>query len=116
VTAENMSAEEVLAHLQEQASRGADILKIVVKTDTEESAVEAIRTMLLLNKEIDRPYVFLGGGKYGRFVRYNGLKLGVAIQFGVHSYEAEMLYNQPTLRSFKGVRENFQWDICNQPE
>ena len=116
VTTESLSAKEVLAHLQEQSARGADMLKIVVKTDTEESAVEAIRTMMMLHEKLDKPYIFLGGGKYGRFVRYNGLKLGVAIQFGVHSYEAEMLYHQPTLRSFKGVRENFQWDICNQPE
>lgn len=113
VTQESLSAEEVLAQLKEQSSRGADILKIVVLTDTEESAVEAVRTMMLLNKELDKPYIFLGGGKFARFVRYLGLKMGVAIQFGVHDYSAEAPYFQPTIRSFKAVRDNFHWDLCN---
>ena len=116
VTQESLSAEEVLAQLKEQSSRGADILKIVVLTDTEERALEAGRTMILLNKELDKPYIFLGSGKFGRFVRYLGLKMGVAIQFGVHDYTAETPYHQPTICSFKAVRDNFLWDLCNLPK
>lgn len=116
VTKEALSAEEVLAHLQEQSSRGADILKIVTLTDTREAALEAMRTMFLLQEKVDKPYIFLGGGKFARFVRYIGLKMGVAIQFGVHDYTVEMPYFQPTIRSFKAVQSNFQWDLVNLPE
>ena len=105
------SAEEVLEHLKEQASRGADILKIVVGMNTEKAALEGVRTLFLLHRELDRPFVFLGGGEYGRFIRYIGPKLGAAIEFAVHDYPANQSYNQPTIRSFKGVMENFHWDI-----
>ena len=56
---ESLKAEEVLAHLQEQSSRGADYLKIVVKVDSDEECVEAIRTMLLLHRSLEKPYIYL---------------------------------------------------------
>ena len=115
MTGTERSAEEVLAHLREQASRGADILKIVVGTDTEQAMLEGVRTLLLLHRELDKPFVFLGGGMYGRFIRYVGPQLGAAIEFAVHDYSPDKLYSQPTIRSFKNVLENFHWDIGNLP-
>ena len=111
MTSTERSAEEVLEHLREQSSRGADILKIVVGTDTEKAMLEGVRTMLLLRRELDKPFVFLGAGQFGRFLRYVGPKLGVAIEFAVHDYSPGQPYNQPTVRSFKGVLEHFHWDI-----
>ena len=105
------SAEEVLEHLREQSSRGADILKIVVGMNTEKAMLEGVRTLLLLHKKLDKPFVYLGCGQYGRFIRYLGLRLGAAIEFGVHDYPPNQGYNQPTIRSFKGVLDNFHWDI-----
>lgn len=115
MTSTERSAEEVLEHLQEQSARGADILKIVVGMGTEAALLEGVRTLLLLHKELDKPFVFLGGGKYGRFIRYVGPQLGAAIEFAVHDYSPEKLYSQPTIRSFKNVQENFHWDINNLP-
>ena len=106
-------AEEVLEHLQEQSRRGADILKIVVGMESENAMLEGIRTLLLLRRNLDKPFVFLGGGKYGRFIRYIGPKLGCAIEFAVHGYRADRPYNQPTIRSFRQVLDNFLWDIDN---
>ena len=111
LTTTERSAEEVLAHLLEQSSRGADILKIVVGMNSEKSLLEGVRTLLLLHRELDKPFVFLGGGQYGRFIRYIGPKLGAAIEFAVHEYSPSQTYSQPTIRSFKGVLENFHWDI-----
>ena len=113
LTTTERSAEQVLEHLQEQSSRGADILKIVVGIDTEAAMLEGVRTMLLLHKGLDKPFVFLGAGRYGRFIRYIGPQLGVAIEFAVHDYLPTQSYNQPSIRSFKGVMENFHWDIDN---
>ena len=109
---ESLKAEEVLAHLQEQSSRGADILKIVTRIDTEEQLLEAMRTLLLLRHHLDKPYVFLANGDYGRFLRYIGGKLGVAIEFSVNGYIGEWGV-QPTIRSFRKVLDNFHWDIDN---
>lgn len=113
MTSTARSAEEVLEHLREQSSRGADILKIVVSIDTEEAMLEGVRTLLLLHKELDKPYVFLGSGRYGRFIRYIGPTLGAAIEFAVRDYSPALIYCQPTIRSFKGVLEHFQWNIDN---
>ena len=111
MTTVERSAEEVLAHLREQSSRGADILKIVVGMDTEAAMLEGVRTLLLLHKELEKPFVFLGAGRYNRFIRYIGPTLGAAIEFAVHDYLPAMTYRQPTIRSFKGVLENFHWNI-----
>ena len=115
MTSTERSAEEVLEHLQEQSARGADIVKIVVGMSTENALVEGVRTLLLLHRELDKPFVFLGGGQYGRFIRYIGPQLGAAIEFAVPDYSPDKLYSQPTIRSFKNVMENFHWDIGNLP-
>lgn len=104
------SVEEVLEHLQEQSSRGADILKIVVGMNSEEALQEGIRTLLLLHRELEKPFIFLGNGQFGRFIRYVGPKLGVAIEFAVHDYSSHN-YSQPTIRSFRNVLDNFHWNI-----
>ena len=96
-----------------KSSRGADILKIVVGMNSEKAMLEGVRTRLLLHKELNKPFVFLGSGQYGRFIRYIGAKLGVAIEFALHDYLPCESYNQPTIRSFKGVLDNFHWDIEN---
>ena len=113
MTSTERSAEEVLEHLQEQSSRAADILKIVVGINTEKGLLEGVRTLLLLHKKLNKPFVFLGGGQYERFIRYVGPQLGGAIEFAVHDYLPGQPYNQPTIRSFKGVMENFHWNIEN---
>lgn len=109
------SAEEVLSHLQEQSSRGADILKIVVGMNTEKAMLEGVRTLLMLHKKLDKPFVFLGSGKFGRFIRYIGLQLGSAMEFAVldYPYPTNLAFDPPTVRSFKGVRDNFHWNIEN---
>lgn len=106
--------EEVLSIMQAQSSRGADILKVVTKVDTEEEFLESMRTLCLLHREIKKPFIYLAGGKYGRMIRYIGPKFGVAVTFGVHEYD-ESPYYQPTITSFKRVFENLHWDLENMP-
>ena len=110
---EALKAEEVLDHLLIQRDRGADILKIVVRCDSDEEFVESVRTMLLLRRELDKPFIYLAGGRFGRAVRYLGPKLGVAVEFAVHDYDARGGYPQPTIRSFRQVLDNFCWDAEN---
>ena len=109
ITNEHLRAEEVLDHLRAQSDRGADILKIVVRSDSDEEFVESVRTMLLLRRELDKPFIYLASGRFGRAVRYLGPQLGVAVEFAVHDYDAKGIYNQPTIRSFRGVIDNFNW-------
>lgn len=106
------TAEQVLEHLQQQSARGADILKIVTAANSEEHLAEAIRTTMLLNRELDKPFVHLCNGSYSRLHRFIGPKLGVSIAFTVHDYQSpSLLYSQPTIRALKTVLGNIPWHI-----
>lgn len=106
------TAEEVLAHLKEQSSRGADILKLVITVNTEEEFQEVIRTAMILNKEIEKPFVFLSGGKYGRIHRFLGTLMGNSITFAVHDYTPPSPpFSQPTIKAFKNVMNNIHWHL-----
>lgn len=104
------SAEEVLKYVTTQSERGADICKIVTNTDTEEAFLEAIRTDLLLARTFDKPFIHLSDGKFNKLHRFLGTKLGLAITFGVSTYD-ETLYRQPLISSFKTVRDLIPWDV-----
>ena len=106
------TAEQVLEHLQEQSSRGADILKIVTGVNNEEQLTEAIRTTMLLNRELKKPFIHLCNGSFSRLHRFIGPKLGVSIAFAVHDYQSpSLLYTQPTIRALKTVLQNLPWHI-----
>ena len=105
-------AEEVLSMMQQQSERGADILKVVVRTETEEELMEGMRTLLLLKKSLDKPFIYLGTGSFGKFLRYIGPKFSVAVEFAVHDYPPGSTYiTQPTIRSMRHVMDNMFWDF-----
>lgn len=109
---QSLKAEEVLEHLRTQASRGADMVKIVTGIHNEEELVEAIRTTMLLNRELTIPFVHLGTGSHSRLHRYIGMQLGVAVEFAVPDYHrTNALFSQPTIASFKAVQHNLHWHI-----
>ena len=101
------SAEEILAHLREQSSRGADILKIVTQADTEEELTEAFRTTLLLRRALGKPFIQLCGGKFSRPHRYLGPKFGLAVAFAVPEEKAGAV--QPTIRDLRTVLDTIDW-------
>lgn len=113
VTGEFVPPEDVLEMMKIQSSRGADILKVVTKTDTEEEFLEACRTLVLLHRELEKPFIYLAGGRFGKMVRYMGPKFGVAVEFAVCDYDLEGIYKQPTIHSFRKVMEHLHWDIEN---
>ena len=73
--------------------------------------MEAVATMMFLNREMDRPFIYLCSGAYGRMVRMLGPQLGVAVEFAVSGYSEGSSYNQPTIQSFKAVMANTHWNI-----
>ncbi len=113
MTNDARTAEQVLAHLKEQQSRGADIAKIVTGVNTEEEFLEAIKTTMLLNREMDIPFIHLGSGKFNRIHRFMATKLGAAITFGVPYYDPTAGYHQAPVNVFKSVRDNICWDISD---
>ena len=102
------SAEEILAHLREQSSRGADILKIVTQADTEEELTEAFRTTMLLKRALNKPFIQLCGGKYSRPHRYLAPKFGLAIAFATPEEKPGAV--QPSVRSLRTVLDTIDWE------
>lgn len=106
------SCKEIVSHLQEQASRGADIVKIVTGLNTEEDLLEALKTDMILSRTLNKPFVHVCGGKYSRIHRFLSPKFGSSIAFAVNSYDApSLLYTQPTIRSLRSVLDNLPWHI-----
>ena len=101
------SAGEILAHLREQSSRGADILKIVTRADTEEELTEAFRTTMLLKRALDKPFIQLCGGKYSRPHRYLAPKFGLAVAFATPEEKPGAV--QPSVRQLRTVLDTIDW-------
>lgn len=107
------TTEQVLEHLQEVASRGADVVKIVTTTETSDELAEAFRTTMTLKRELKTPFIHLCNGKFSRPHRFMGPALGVSIIFAVSRYEPHYGMTQPTIRSVKAVLDNMHWHISN---
>ena len=104
------SAEQIYEALNIQSERGADICKLVTNGSTEEAFLEAIRADMMLSKNFPKPFIHLTNGKFGTLHRFMGLKLGLAITFGVPGYDLTT-YSQPLVKSFATVRDTIPWDI-----
>ena len=104
------SAEEIIELVKIQSAHGADICKIVTNGNTEEGFLEAIKADIRLSKEFDKPFIHLTNGKFGPLHRFMGIKLGLAVTFGVPYYDTTS-YGQPLVSTFKQVRDLIPWDI-----
>ena len=76
--------EESLAIFRRQRESGADIIKLVARMDTASEFEEAKRVMAELRDHSDRPWVYLGLGRFGLEQRLLGPKYGCAIEFALH--------------------------------
>ncbi len=111
-TLEPKTAEEICNIVTAQAERGADICKVVSNGSTEEAFLEAIRADIMLSKTFPKPFIHLTNGKFGTLHRFMGVKLGLAITFGVPGYDLTT-YSQPLVKSFKQVRDIIPWNISD---
>lgn len=103
------TADEVVAQLRMEASRGADIVKLVTMMNTREEFVEGVRALTRLGSELTTPWIFLGGGAYGRLQRFMGPSFGCAVEFAVHDYVPGAPYDQPTIANFKRAGAAIAW-------
>ncbi len=104
-TSRTFSEEEVVSYAKEQIARGADVVKIVSKAETEDEETAALGIIRRLKKECDRPFLFLVGGKYTRLVRQIGPALGVCMYLCVQRYRPVTAKPQPILRAVKAIRD-----------
>ncbi|MHB8995313.1 MAG: type I 3-dehydroquinate dehydratase [Armatimonadota bacterium] len=105
---EFLTSEEILEHLSDFVSRGADIPKIVVRADSEDELIEAFRTTVLLRRELQVPFVHLCVGRYARLQRYVAPSLGAALTFGM---EAAVQGPQPLVSSARRLLDELNWHL-----
>lgn len=106
---EYRSAQELLEVAREQESRGADVLKFVTESNTEEELAENIRTGTFLKKELKKPFLFLSRGKYCKIHRMIAPYFGSCMWLCVYQYGILDNKDQPLLRQVKAVTENFDY-------
>lgn len=102
-------AETVLEIAFEQQRRGADIVKIVTAANSDEEQIENLRITTLLKKELDVPFLFLSGGTHSKIHRMIGAQLGCVTYLAVREHDERAVPTQPTIKSAKAVRDNFDY-------
>ncbi len=101
-----LGEEEILRQAREQVRRGADVVKIVTKAETEEELISNFAVIQKIKKEISQPLIYLSGGKYSYTVRQIGIAFGVDICLCVEHYN-ELTYKlQPALAASRAIRDN----------
>ena len=106
-----LTCDEIVEHLQAQADRGADVCKLVTFLPTAADYVECVKALARLNEGFPRPWILLGGGAFGRLQRFTGPGFGCAVEFGVHDYDPQESYDQPTIRSLREGLDAISWSV-----
>ena len=101
-----LEEEEIVRYAKEQAARGADIVKIVSFAQTREQLMADIQIADRLDRELDRPFLFLANGPYSKLLRQIGPGLGVCMYLCVERYKHQNSKEQPLLRAAKAIRDN----------
>jgi len=104
-----ITAEEVLEIAYQQKARGADVVKIVTASNSDEELMENLRINTLLKKELGCPFLFLSGGSHSKLHRMIGPMLGCLTYLAVHEHDENSVPTQPTIRAAKAVRDNLDF-------
>ena len=102
-----MSTEVVLDIAREHQARGADISKIVTASNSVEEEMENLRTITVLQKELDIPFLFLAGGTHCKRIRALGPMFGCCMWLTVPLYDECATNLQPLCRSIRAIKNNF---------
>lgn len=108
----HMSTEQVVEHLKELESRGADMVKVAAAVNSEEELIEAFQTTMTLKRELKVPFIHICMGQYGKMHRFVGPMLGSSLIFCVQSYTPKGHKEQPLVRAAKAVFDNLDWHVA----
>ena len=100
--------EKVLDILSAQQERGADVVKIVTGSSTEDELWSNLEITRRLKQDLRVPYLFLSGGAYCKLHRAIGPYLGCCMWLCVDAYDTYSSKEQPLLRAMSSVRRNLE--------
>ena len=103
--------DEILAQLKDFEKRGADIVKLVQKADTEEEFLGALRATFRCRRELKTPFVHLVSGAFGDLHRMIAPSLGLALTFATLGPDGAFTMPQPPLANLKTVFEALRFRL-----
>lgn len=101
-----LTPEENLKIAMAQAERGADIVKIVHNTTSEDQMAECIESMNLIRKNVDKKFLYVVGGPCYKLIRQAGPNLGACMYLCVQSMGPMDAAVAPILKDIKLVRDH----------
>lgn len=102
---EFLDPETVMRFALAQKERGVDIVKIVSWANDEEQMMANINLAQRMNRELERPYLFLNNGERGQLLRQIGPALGVCMYLCVERYTDRRMGIQPLLHAVRDIRD-----------
>ena len=102
---EFLGEEEFVRYVKGQIERGADVAKLVTRSESEEQMHENLRTISRLKREINKPFLYLSGGSHQRLIRQLGPAFGVCMYLCIPHYTPASTKMQVHLRTAKAIRD-----------
>ncbi len=108
-TNDNLSVEETLHIAKCHEERGADVIKIVNKTDAIEDLPKSFETIIELNKAAGTNFLYLECGPTEKLIRNLGPQLGVCMYLTCQHYGPCDTPAQPKLSRLKKIIEGLDY-------
>lgn len=100
----DLSGEEIMKIAAAQAERGADVIKIVVRSESKSRLPEYLATIERVKAALGKPFLFLDVGANSTLLRRLGGTLGSAMYLCVESHSELDTAVQPTLKQVLAIR------------
>lgn len=104
-THKDISTDESVMIAMAQAERGADVIKIVNRSESKETVINHLSAITKITSMTDKKLLLLVSGE-GRIVRYIGANFGVCMYLCVAYYNELDTKEQPTIAKLRAIREN----------
>ncbi len=106
-TSRYLDSDAVMRIAVAQKERGADIIKIVTASNSEEEELSNLAIIERLQRELGAPFLFLAGGSHCHLIRQIGPYLGCCMWLCVPHYDALATPVQPLLRAMRSLKDHF---------
>lgn len=97
---------ELLRFGKEQIRRGADIVKLVGRTDNRAELIATINAAEEMKNTLTKPFLLLANGPHSRLLREIGPAFGVSMYLCVDRHRPTNTKEQPLLRKARAIRDN----------
>ncbi|SEG62797.1 type I 3-dehydroquinate dehydratase [Halobellus limi] len=104
----HLDPEQALAVAETFQDRGADIVKLVSVDRSWEDMLETLEATVLLDRELDVPFIMMSHGEHGVLARYIAPFLGSMLCFTQQEYVPGGFYSQPLTENVNRVFDAVQ--------